>query len=1050
MYFVSMLFLFTSQIGFTQNITVQKSHSINPIAIANSPVPTTGTLNVIGIMVEFEPDSNRLTSGTGIFGPGGLPYMENASNITIDPLPHDKNYFEAHLEFSKNYFEKSSRGQLTINYKVLPQVYRLDKKMEEYSPTGETFTYEKIAYLIRDAWNKVEEMGGFDATGLNPDETAFIIFHAGIGRDIDLTGTTLDITPLDIPSLYLGKQSIGDLLEDPSFNGISVNNGTFRITNSMIIPRTESRRGLDIQDNEFVFPLSINGLLTASIGSHLGLPDLFNTSNGESGIGRFGLMDGASFFSYHGLFPPEPSAWEKIYLGWETPFLITTNTPDSIALPAASLDAPNSIAKFEISSTEYFLIENRHRDINGTGVTVTIRKPDGTLIQQSFDNKNEQFVYQTNGFDTLFVAGVLVDVDNFDWSLPGGYDIGKDNKEDTADDRFLNGGILIWHIDEAVLQNSIENNTVNNNLARRGVVLKEADGAQDIGKPIPFSSDNTAAFGTPFDFWWQGNDYRVITPNTTISLYKNEFSPTSTPNNNSNSGATSYFRFYDFSDNLPTAYFKVESISPENSPTLTHSISLNEQSIFSPYLATSKAYPLALAKAPGTNLNTFVLPYSEGVYFFYPSSNIVSKVGSGEMQQPYVGQSIYLTENLEATNQLNILPYKLESNKWVSKPSFTIPSNTGLLSSQNGDTIAVDGSRFGIVNQTMQVLPNFRSQPVQESKRMGAYFAQNFTNTIEFPSTNGTVPNYSKPASSVRSYTGVVELANGTFGYFILEDNQLIFVNPSIDNPFKVLHSGGNIDWPAIVDFNNDGDLDFIYVDYSKNHINGVNSNGGMLGNFPFSLSNSEVITGTPLVADVNGDGDLDLIVATQSLYDVNLRIFKNDGSEFDFSPLYVGGVSDASAKVINPIISENSIFAVSQTGELRGWQFDDLENAVWAYKYGNEANNKVVARLPNTQPNPLSFNILNAGETYNWPNPADAQTNLRFQLERPGGSVEVNIISLSGNMIYKNTFQSAGGPAEEVIIDTSSWPSGGYYAMVKATVNGRSESKLVKIAVAH
>src|SRR5690554_1100392 len=448
MYFVSMLFLFTSQIGLAQNITVQKSHSINPISIANSPVPTTGTLNVIGIMVEFEPDSNRLTSGTGIFGPGGLPYMENASNITIDPLPHDKNYFEAHLEFSKNYFEKSSKGQLTLDYKVLPQVYRLDKKMEEYSPTGETFTYEKIAYLIRDAWNKVEEEGGFDATGLNPDETAFVIFHAGIGRDIELTGTTLDIISLDIPSLYLGKKSIGDLLDDPSFDGVPINNGTFRITNSMIIPRTESRRGLDIQDNEFVFPLSINGLLTASIGSHLGLPDLFNTSNGESGIGRFGLMDGAGFFSYNGLFPPEPSAWEKIYLGWETPFTITTSTPDSVALPAASLGAPNSIAKFEISSTEYFLIENRHRDINDAGVTVTIRKPDGTLQHQNFDNKNEQFVYQTDGFDTLFVAGVLVDVDNFDWSLPGGYDIGKDNKEGTADDRYLNGGILIWHIDE--------------------------------------------------------------------------------------------------------------------------------------------------------------------------------------------------------------------------------------------------------------------------------------------------------------------------------------------------------------------------------------------------------------------------------------------------------------------------------------------------------------------------------------------------------------------------------------------------------------------------
>lgn len=131
-----------------------------------------------------------------------------------------------------------------------------------------------------------------------------MIFHAGVGRDIELTGTNLDITPLDIPSLYLRKQNLASLLSEPSFQGFPVNDGTFRVTNSMVIPRTETRRGLDIQENEFAFPLSINGLLIASIGSHLGLPDLFNTETGDPGIGRFGLMDGAGFFSFNGLLPP--------------------------------------------------------------------------------------------------------------------------------------------------------------------------------------------------------------------------------------------------------------------------------------------------------------------------------------------------------------------------------------------------------------------------------------------------------------------------------------------------------------------------------------------------------------------------------------------------------------------------------------------------------------------------------------------------------------------------------------------------------------------------
>ncbi len=1047
MWTLPMLFLIFQSTAFSQQIAIKKSHSITP-SLQQSAVPTTGTLNVVAIMVEFQPDSNRLTSGTGIFGPGGLPYLENALDQRVEPLPHDKNYFEAHLEFAKNYFEKSSDGQLNISYQVLPQIYRLDKKMEEYSPTGETFTNEKIAYLIRDSWAKVNENGGFDATGLNPDETAFVIFHAGIGRDIELTGTTLDITPLDIPSIYLGTQGIGDLLDEPNFDGFEINNGAFRITNSLIIPRTESRRGLDIQANEFVFPLSINGLLCASIGSHLGLPDLFNTETGESGIGRFGLMDGASFFSYNGLFPPEPSAWEKTFLGWATPFEVTA--PDSISLPAATLAAPNSIAKYEISSTEYFLIENRHRDINDSGVTLTFQKSDGSTVQKTFLNTNEQFVYQEADFDTLLEAGVLIDVDNFDWSLPGGFDIGPDEKSNTADDRYLNGGILIWHIDEAVIQNQLADGFINNNLERRGIVLKEADGALDIGKPIPNRSDNSPALGTPFDFWWSGNNYRVITQSNTITLYKNEFSPTSTPNNNSNSGATSYFRFYDFSPNLPTAYFKVEALTPENAPTTSHSIFINDNEFYSLTDAYSSAFPLALSKASSSDLETIVIPYSNGYYFFYPDSNTVTKVASGNIQQPLVGESIYIPRRISQSNQLTITPYLNESDIWVEKPDFVTPINNGLISSQQGDTVAVDGTTFGFVEQTAELLPNFRQSPVQESKRLSSGIASNLTNVIEFNTTGATTSDFSKTPNSYRSYVGNVELNNGIAGFFILEDSRLTLVNPGSESPFKTIFEGNDIDWPAIVDFDNDGELDFIFVDYSQNNITAVNNNGAILSGFPIVLNSSDKIIGTPLIADLDSDGQLDLVLTTQSNFDVNLRLYNHTSSEFDFSPLYVGGVSSPNSKAINPVIDGKQIIAISQTGELKSWEISALTNTVWESKYGNSNYNKVVGRITNTEPAPAKFTILNAEETYNWPNPADSETHLRFQLESPGGSVEVSIMSLSGKLVYKSTFQSSGGAPEEITLNTNNWASGGYYALVKATVNGKSESKLVKIAVVH
>src|SRR3990172_6286645 len=73
-----------------------------------------------------------------------------------------------------------------------------------------------------------------------------------------------------------------------------------------------------------VFTLSKQMKQYAPVNSNspLGEPDLFDTKTGRTAIGRFGLMDGQAIFSFSGLFPPEPSAWEKIFLGWTSPITV--------------------------------------------------------------------------------------------------------------------------------------------------------------------------------------------------------------------------------------------------------------------------------------------------------------------------------------------------------------------------------------------------------------------------------------------------------------------------------------------------------------------------------------------------------------------------------------------------------------------------------------------------------------------------------------------------------------------------------------------------------
>jgi hypothetical protein len=73
------------------------------------------------------------------------------------------------------------------------------------------------------------------------------------------------------------------------------------------------------------------------------------------------------------------------------------------------------------------------------------------------------------------LKGSITDVDELDWSVPG-------LKNDTAN---FQGGILVWHIDENVIEAKIGSNTINTDIDHRGVDVEEAKGSQDIGVVVP-------------------------------------------------------------------------------------------------------------------------------------------------------------------------------------------------------------------------------------------------------------------------------------------------------------------------------------------------------------------------------------------------------------------------------------------------------------------------------------------------------------------------------------------------------------------------------------
>lgn len=99
------------------------------------------------------------------------------------------------------------------------------------------------------------------------------------------------------------------------------------------------------------------GVICHETGHFFGLPDLYDTDGGGSGIGSYCMMANSWGFTGDQFNPPHFSAWSKIFLGWMTPTVL--NAPGSYSLPRAA----TSPAAFRINngypSGEYLLVENR-------------------------------------------------------------------------------------------------------------------------------------------------------------------------------------------------------------------------------------------------------------------------------------------------------------------------------------------------------------------------------------------------------------------------------------------------------------------------------------------------------------------------------------------------------------------------------------------------------------------------------------------------------------------------------------------------------------------
>ncbi len=1019
-----------------------------------------GTVNVLAIMVQFQSDTTSLTSGNGHFAmtPG----------TGLDAPPHDQTYFEKHLLFLKNYFYKASGGKLNIDYDVLGSVITLPHKMQYYSPpSNASDSAEYLGLLYRDSWHAADSLNpNFDFGNYQ----CFVIFHAGAGRDINFTPYFgYDPFPYNIPSIYLNIKSLRAMFGE-QYEGEAVDNGNFHIPNSIIMP--EDERFFLVQTPDTLnLTLGTNGLLANSFGSFLGLPDLFDTKTGVTGIGMFGLMDGQSAFAYGGIFPPEPCAWSKIYLGWVTPKVVSPAVATQYGLYANATGKYN-VLEVPISGSEYFLLENRERDAlnNGEEITTyyqgashTIHIPDG-LDTTYFDGQ------QVHNID-----GVVTNADQFDWALP--------TYTDTKYNINYNGGILIWHIDQSVVDQNLSTNTINADPSHPGVAVMEAHGANEIGRLLQDITGQLYYYsGSPFDFWFKGN----VTPS-----YRNAFTPTSLPNSDGYNGADSHIYITNFSkpDSMMTCDVMVgdSAIHPtQGFPKNIQDATAYSSPVFGRISANGELQVIA---NNGDSLYAFNM---DGTSSGFDSTGLFSKVGG--RFQPIVSSASAALNSIYAMDDSVIYGFVDRDNSspgtadaiFATPLPYPNPAVAAPLLAMGSKLIAFTGRpvSWSIFSSGGKYIGSYSIPVIKTANNSVLASASASTNVSQFAAGDTTTAyiNFGgisgvtavnmdsvaasgsarafAPSPNAGPYVTGMAYGNLTSS----EGDKIIEVSPQsvyLDSlgaaPVRIFTAfpGDTIETgPVLADLTGNGKRDIIFATRKK--VYAISYTGAVLNGFPISTIASEVlpsdandITGSIAVADLNGDGSPEIIFGTKAG-----EIFAYTGATaklFPGFPLNVGSQLAGSPAVAYDAQTGNLyLAAIGMDGYLYSWTFkgNSASQVLWGNLLGNNYHMNSITTPLESQPVPPPSSLMPADQVYNWPNPVtNGLTKIHFFL-RDNAKVSIGIYSFAGSKVADMQVNGIGGMANEVDWNVSDVQSGVYFARVEAVSSKERDVRIIKIAV--
>jgi M6 family metalloprotease-like protein len=1000
-----------------------------------TPVQTK-TLKILAIRVEFQeeiPDDPR-TTGNGLFDMRTQDEFFEQEGHLIDPSPHDTLFFEKHIEALNNYWWTVSNGRLALEGEVFPKAetlaYQLPYPMVYYGAPDSSLAVkvEMLRQFFHDSFNLA------DSLSLNEDPQVygidfskydcFVIFHAGSDLQSDL-GALVNPTPGD---LFTGYIRLGDT--------VWVNGDTFPITDGIFMPETKS------QDNRVS---ALNGVMAHEFGHQLGLVDLYNSENFTTQVGDFALMDNnaqnvgvdVGYGVYvSGVLPVYPCAWSRAYLGFVEPQEITGT---NLKLRAAErLAGGMQMIKVPISPQEYFLLENRKEDADDDRFSgLRVDSATNVILGPVDANRNYNREY--------------------DWLLPG-------------------SGILIFHVDESVAYLDYDddglNNFWDNQLQavpdRRFLTLAEADGIIDFGgnyytgfgqKEDMFYRGNNTEF-TPHTFpssksvnksdthvWVTGISY----PDTVMTLnvardwdqvgFPKKFIPESSASSmvadvGSERVYLSSGRFIHAWDGLGSSLFP----HPD-------SVEIMQ------FDSTIVTLPLAIFAEQDEN---FVGPPSLGDLDGDDTSEVVAATVSGKVYawHPYDRNADGRADLVDGfpvdlDDGISVAPIVANFDSVSSTLEIFVatkaPSPRTVVIAHDGKIIHSSLSEGSVVAlaTTGDYRANFLLRNSSPSQEICTWNMYDDASSACMPWSGETGPPVAGDVDRDGDVDAVFCSCAGS-RYLYALDLKLGGSSLAVSLDFDPASA------PVLGDIDGDGYLEIILT--SSDKVYAYNFNGSLMSDFPVMLSlpggPTDLIESSPIIGDADGDGYPDIILGTT---DGRIVAYNKSGKMVDGFPLPVDGPVTSSPVMMN--LDEDSdaeLLVAADDGFVYAWDLPgtyDVKNIPWPM-YGYDAghtNYFPSENLPDIPP--LAGDLLPQKKAFNYPNPAESETVIRYFL-RDDAQVGIRIYDLSGMLVDEFPGPGVGRTYNEKTWNCSRYASGVYLCRVEAKSADDSQVVFFKMAL--